>query len=198
MNTQEFVLIPKSFYSQQNTSTSQVLKDPQLEERAKSLTLLQRNQTFPDASEKSNNLSTDKIILSVDMLNRSQKDRSREILKQIEQSDVVGINQEGKLTINKTETQVPVNIFLYDLQQPRKTISDSTYRIILEHLNLDQGLVPNVAAKKILRRDDQASETSQIKKRARKEQTPRDASDQESEENNQSKASSSKPWTTLE
>ena len=47
MNTQELILIPKTFYTQKNNSTLQVLKDPEVEQKAKSLTLLQRNKTFP-------------------------------------------------------------------------------------------------------------------------------------------------------
>ena len=197
MNTQEFVLIPKSFYTQHNTSTSQVLKDPQLEERAKSLTLLQRHQTFSDAPEQEETVSVEKILSSIDMLNRSQKDSSREILKKIENSDVIGFNSEGKITINKTATQVPVSIFLYDLQQPRKTISDSTYRIILEQLKPDQSLVSNVAAKNFLQSNDPTPKKSRTKKRKQAEKTSPYASDQESEGVDQIKASSSKKWTTI-
>ena len=50
MNTQEFIVIPKCFYTQQNNSTLQVLKDPEVEQKGKSLTLLKRNKTFTETS----------------------------------------------------------------------------------------------------------------------------------------------------
>ena len=64
MNTQEFILIPKSFYTQKNNSTLQVLKDPEVEQKAKSLTLLQRNETFPETSstDKKENISNESIL----------------------------------------------------------------------------------------------------------------------------------------
>ena len=65
MNTQDFVLIPKSFYTQQKHSTLQVLRDPEVEQKAKSLTLLQRNNTFPDPStvEKKEKTSKENILV---------------------------------------------------------------------------------------------------------------------------------------
>ena len=50
MSKQEFILLPKSFYTQQNNSTLQVLKDLEVEQQAKSLTLLQKNEAFTETS----------------------------------------------------------------------------------------------------------------------------------------------------
>ena len=197
MNTQEFVLIPKSFYTDKNNSTSQVLKDPQLAQKAKALTLLQRNKQYPEAEENEKNISNENILSSIDMLNRSQKERSKEILKKIESSDIIGFNKEGKITINKTATTVPLSIFLYDLQQPRKTITDSTYRIILDHLKLDPSLVSNTSAKKVLQSHSPLPEIIQPKRRKQRERTPSDASNEEPETNIKKQTGSSKPWTFI-
>ena len=80
MNTQEFILIPKKFYTQKN-STLQVLKDPEVEQKAKSLTLLQRSKTFPETSptDKKEIISTESIFKSLDMLTAAQKQKTREI-----------------------------------------------------------------------------------------------------------------------
>ena len=95
MNTQEFVLIPKSFYTQQKHSTQQDLKDPEVEQKAKSLTLLQRNKTFPDPSpvEKKEKTSKGNILKSLDMLTAAQKQRTREILNKIESSETIDFDE---------------------------------------------------------------------------------------------------------
>ena len=49
MNTQEVILTPRTFY-RQNKLTLQVLEDPKLERKAKSLTLLKRNETITGTS----------------------------------------------------------------------------------------------------------------------------------------------------
>ena len=153
MNTQEFILIPKSFYTQKNNSTLQVLKDPEVEQKAKSLTLLQRNKTFPETSstEKKENISNESILKSLDMLTAAQKQKTREILNKIEASDVIDFNETGELTVNKNSTKIALSTFLYNLQQPNKNLSDPAYSLVLKELQLNPGLVPNKNAKSILK-----------------------------------------------
>ena len=140
MNTQEFILIPKSFYTQQNNSTLQVLKDPKVEQKAKSLTLLQRNKTFPDPStiEKKEKASKGNIIKSLDMFKASQKQKTREnFLNKIESSEAVDFDETGEITINKISTKISLATFLYNLQQPNKKLTDPAYSLILNELMLN-------------------------------------------------------------
>lgn len=192
MNTQEFVLIPKSFYTQQKHSTLQVLRDPEIEQKAKSLTLLQRDKTFPDPStvEKKEKISNENILKSLDMLTAAQKQRAREILNKIESSEAIDFNETGEITVNKISTKISLSTFLYNLQQPNKNLTDPSYSIILKELMLNPNLVPNRNAKNILN-------PSTTRKRAEPTRDESDASDEESQEIAKSKASGSKKWTTL-
>ena len=63
MNTEEFILIPETFYKQ-NNSTYQVLKDSENEQKAKSPTLLQRKKTFTRTSpaDKKENIRTENFL----------------------------------------------------------------------------------------------------------------------------------------
>ena len=192
MNTQEFVLIPKSFYTQQKHSTLQVLRDPEVEQKAKSLTLLQRNNTFPDPStvEKKEKTSKENILKSLDMLTAAQKQRTREILNKIESSETIDFDETGDITVNKISTKISLSTFLYNLQQPNKNITDPSYSIILKELMVNPNLVPNRNAKNILN-------PSTTRKRAEPTRDESDASNEESEEIAKSKASGSKIWTSL-
>ena len=192
MNTQEFVLIPKSFYTQQKHSTLQVLRDPEVEQKAKSLTLLQRNNTFPDPStvEKKEKTSKENILKSLDMLTAAQKQRTREILNKIESSETIDFDETGDITVNKISTKISLSTFLYNLQQPNKNLTDPSYSIILKELMVNPNLVPNRNAKNILN-------PSTTRKRAEPTRDESDASNEESEEIAKSKASGSKIWTSL-
>ena len=192
MNTQEFVLIPKSFYTQQKHSTLQVLRDPEVEQKAKSLTLLQRNNTFPDPStvEKKEKTSKENILKSLDMLTAAQKQRTREILNKIESSEKIDFDETGDITVNKISTKISLSTFLYNLQQPNKNLTDPSYSIILKELMVNPNLVPNRNAKNILN-------PSTTRKRAEPTRDESDASNEESEEIAKSKASGSKIWTSL-
>ena len=192
MNTQEFVLIPKSFYTQQKHSTLQVLRDPEVEQKAKSLTLLQRNNTFPDPStvEKKEKTSKENILKSLDMLTAAQKQRTREILNKIESSETIDFDETGDITVNKISTKISLSTFLYNLQQPNKNLTDRSYSIILKELMVNPNLVPNRNAENILN-------PSTTRKRAEPTRDESDASNEESEEIAKSKASGSKIWTSL-
>ena len=191
MNTQEFVLISKSFYIQQKHSTLQVLRDPEVEQKAKSLTLLQRNNTFPDPStvEKKEKTSKENILKSLDMLTAAQKQRTREILNKIESSETIDFDETGDITVNKISTKISLSTFLYNLQQPNKNLTDPSYSIILKELMVNPNLVPNRNAKNIL--------NPSTRKRAEPTRDESDACNEESEEIAKSKASGSKIWTSL-
>ena len=192
MNTQDFLLIPKSFYTQQKHSTLQDLRNPEVEQKAKSLTLLQRNKTFPDPStvEKKEKTSKENILKSLDMLTAAQKQRTREILNKIESSETIDFHETGDITVNKISTKISLSTFLYNLQQPNKNLTDPSYSIILKELIVNPNLVPKRNAKNDLN-------PSKTRKRAEPTRDESDASNEESEETAKSKASGSKIWTTL-
>ena len=123
MNTQEFVLIPKSFYTQQKHSTLQVSRDPEVEQKAKFLTLLLRNKTFPDPStvEKTEKTSRKNILKSLDMLTAAQKQRTREILNKIESSETIDFDETGDNTVNKISTKFRSQHFFIICSNPTKT-----------------------------------------------------------------------------
>ena len=77
-SNQEIILTPKSFYTQKN-STLQVLRDQEVEQKARSLTLLQRNKSFQETSstDKKENISNESILKSLDMLTAASKKNER-------------------------------------------------------------------------------------------------------------------------
>ena len=168
------------------------MRDPEVEQKAKSLTLLQRNKTFPDPStlEKKEKTSEGNILKSLDMLTAAQKQRTREILNKIESSETIDFDEIGVITVNKISTNILPSTFLYILQQPNKNLTDPSYSIILKELMINPNLVPNRNAKNILN-------PSTTRKRAEPTPDESDVSNEESEEFAKSKASGSKIWTTF-
>ena len=77
------------------------------------------------------------------MLTAAQKQQTREFLNKIEVSDVIDFNETGELTVNKNPTKFALSTFLYDLQQPNKSLSNPTYSLVLKELQLNPGLDPN-------------------------------------------------------
>ena len=168
------------------------MRDPEVEQKAKSLTLLQRNKTFPDPStvDKKEKTIKENILKSLDMLTAAQKQRTREILNRIESSETIDFDETCDITVNKISTKISLSTFLYNLQQPNKNLTDPSYSIILKELMVNPNLVPNRNAKNILN-------PSTTRKRAEPTRDESDASNEESEEAANSKASGSKTWTTL-
>ena len=145
----------EKFFTQEKHSTLQVLRDPEVEQKAKSLTLLQRNKTFLDPStvEKKEKTSKENILKSLDMLTAAEKQRTqrtKEILNKTESSETSDFDETGDITVNKISTKISPSTFLYNLQQPNKNLTDLSYYTILKELMVNPNLVPNRNAKNIL------------------------------------------------
>ena len=113
----------------------------------------------------------------------------------MEASDIFDFNETGEWTVNKNSTKIALSTFLYNLQQPNKSLSDPACSLVLKERQLNPGLVPNKNAKKIL--NPLPETTKKTGKRKASSPTFWDASDEEFEENTRDETSSSKTWTTF-
>ena len=192
--SQEFIVIPKCFYTQQNNSTLQVLKDPEVEQKAKSLTLLKRNKTFTETSpvDENEKIANENLLRSRYPDSGPETKKTTDISSKIEASAVIDFIEIGESTVDTNSTKISLSTYLYNLQQPTKNLKDPAYSIVSEELQLKPDLIPSKNTKKILNR---SLETT----RKRKDHSPNfwHASDEESEENYKGKVSGSKTWTTL-
>ena len=160
MTSQEFILIPKENYIKQQPKSSEILEDATINEKAKLLTLLQRNKPPEEPKEKSEATSslpaTDREIIekrvlkSLSMMKPWQLEKSKPILRKIYDSSDVSINEDGFLTPDDRPTSLEATSFLYNLQQPKTGLHDPDYRRILSKIDISPQLVPNSDAKKIL------------------------------------------------
>ena len=142
MTSQEFILIPKENYIKQQPKSSEILEDATINEKAKLLTLLQRNQPPEEPKEKkseatSSSSATDREIIekrvlkSLSMMKPWQLEKSKPILRKIYDSSDVSINEDGFLTLDDRPTSLEATSFLYNLQQPKTGLHDPDYRRIL-------------------------------------------------------------------
>ena len=161
MTSQEFVLVPKENYVKQQPKSSEILDDATINEKAKILTLLQRQQSPKDpkesktqsassSSEPDRDLIEKRVLKSLSMMKPWQIEKSKPILRKIYDSPDVSINEDGFLTIDDRTTSLEATNFLYNLQQPKTGLHDPDYRKILSKIDLSPQLVPNSDAKKIL------------------------------------------------
>ena len=136
MSAQEFVLIPNENYVKQQPKAFEIIDEPTAVEKAKLLTVLQRQPqkviNSTDKTQTNHQQTTDnmkaRVLKSFSMLQPSKKEKSRSILGKIEQSDKLAINDDGKLKLNDRTTSIDANTFLFDLQQNRtKTRTTETF-----------------------------------------------------------------------
>ena len=92
----------------------------------------------------------DSILLELDFMNKNQIKRSKIILDLINQFETVTVESNDVLHVNKERLGIKASTFLYNLQQPTKTIDVEKYSKILIALNISPHLVANTHAKKIL------------------------------------------------
>ena len=107
MSSQEFILIPKENYVEEQPNSSEVLFDPTISEKAKQLTLLQRqkptigkedNSTLSQVAENQLNIVEKRVLKSLSMLKPGQLEKTRPILKKIYEASDVGVNEDGFLS----------------------------------------------------------------------------------------------------
>ena len=129
MSSQEFILIPKENYVEDQPKSSEVLFDPTISEKAKQLTLLQRqkptvgkedNSTLSQVAENQLDSVEKRVLKSLSMLKPGQLEKTKPILKKIYEASDVGVNEDGFLTVDDRATTIEATNFLYNLQQTKK------------------------------------------------------------------------------
>ena len=130
MKTQEFMLIPKNIYQQQDISTLQVMKDPKIDKTTKLFILLSRNKALTGTSPLDKKIADKNILKSINMLTAAQKQKTREILKRVEASQLICCNETGELNVNKNSTKNTLSTILNNLQQPNKDLKDLAFSIV--------------------------------------------------------------------
>ena len=101
MSAQEFILIPKDSYIKKQPRALDVLVEPTTVEKAKLLTILQREperkkklETVSKTEIKPEDIKT-RVLKSLSMLKPSKKEKSKSILDKITSSDQISIDDDG-------------------------------------------------------------------------------------------------------
>ena len=160
MTSHEFILVPTENYIEQQPKSLEILDDATINEKAKILTLLQRQKPPKDpkenktqstfSSEPERDIIEKQVLKSLSMMKTWQIEKSKPILRKIHDSPDVSINEDGFLTVDDKATSLEAANFLFKLQQPKTGLHDPDYRKVLSKLELSPQLVPNSDAKKIL------------------------------------------------
>ena len=159
MSAQEFILIPKDSYIKKQPRALDVLDEPTAVEKAKLLTILQREperkkklETVSKTETKPEDIKT-RVLKSLSMLKPSKKEKSKSILDKITSIDKISIDDDGKVKIDDRTAAVDANTFLFDIQQSRTNLSrkDPDYKRILDRLDISPQLVENTEAKQIVK-----------------------------------------------
>ena len=137
MTSQEFILIAKENYAKQQPKTLEVLDDATINEKAKILSLLQRQQKSSETVEPDENMYKKpqwsplqkeiiekRVLKSLSMMKPWQIEKSKPILRKIYDSDNVSISDDGFLKNGDRETSIEATNFLYKLQQPKTGLHD--------------------------------------------------------------------------
>ena len=135
------------------------------------------------------------------MLNPYQTEKSKSILKELQSSADISINDEGVIEIDGNPTAIDASNFLFTLQQPTRKLYHPDYKRILEKIKVSPDLVPNSEAKEIVRpkvvktrivATPKSKRSAPTPKRSRKrnEQQPRSSAEEEED--------FSKDWETLD
>ena len=144
MSAQEFILIPKQNYIKNQPEASEILDNPTIAAKSEQLTLLQRvpEKKEPDkeitseekkASEKRKNIQK-QLLRSITMLNPHRTETSKSILKELQNSSDVSINDEGLIEIDNTPTALDASNLLFTFQQPAKKLHDPDYKQFLDKI----------------------------------------------------------------
>ena len=178
---EEFILIPKNQFMKEQPYSSQILNDPRVEHRGAQFSFLNRmrpnentdkeNQETFDTRETTDptelsKVHADKILQTLNMLAPPKFTRTEKIVNLINESKNVIIDENENFIVDGTATGINVPIFLYDLQQPTKKLSNPDYFKILEALNIKEDLVINSNAKTAIRK-----RTQRVTKQKKKNKT---------------------------
>ena len=147
MHTEEFVLIPRQMYANEQPQIAQLLNNKNVQEKAKQISLLQRSKSPPapsttpqDTQQQTDNIlenvkgelnetrddkidtkvSTEireQVLRDIKHLDRKKFEKASIILEKIEESEYLSLDQTSRLAVNKSSTGILVADFLYHLQQ---------------------------------------------------------------------------------
>ena len=206
MSSQEFILIPKVNYVTEYPKTSEILYDPTIAEKAKQLTMLQREKAQTVEEDKSDatkqvdnepEIVEKRVLKTLSMLKPSQLEKTKHILKKIYDATDVSVNEEGFITIGDRATTIEATNLLYNLQQTKKRLHDPDYAKILEKVNISPQLVANSDAKKILQPIRQKPGVRPKKKTPRKTRKRPLVEDEQTTGDSEEETSTSRPWQTF-
>ena len=160
--------------------SSQILNDPRVQHRGAQFSFLNRmrpnentNKEYQeildtretiDPTELSK-VKADKMLQNLNVLAPTKFTRTEKIVSLIKESKKVVIDENENFIVDGTATGINVPIFLYDLQQTIKKLSNSDYFKILEVLNIKEDLVINRKAKIAIRKRTQRTVKTKRKRK---------------------------------
>ena len=177
MHTEEFVLIPRQMYANEQPQIAQLLNNKNVREKAKQISLLQRSKSPPapyttqqDTQQQTDNIlenvkdeltrddkidtkvsaeTRERVLRDIKHLDRKKFEKASIILEKIVESESLSLDQTSRLMVNKSSTGILVADFLYDLQQTTSKLSLEHYKV-LTFLDISSQLTCNTYAKKFL------------------------------------------------
>ena len=148
MSAQEFILIPKENYIKNQPKASEILDNPTITAKSQQLTLLQQvpEKKVPEKEKTSQELKAPetrediqkRVLRSITMLNPHQTKNSKSILKELQCSSDVSINDEGLIEIDNNPTAIDASNSLFTLQQPTKKFYHPDYKLFWTKLKFHQ------------------------------------------------------------
>ena len=141
MHTEEFVLIPRHMYANEQPQIAQLLNNKNVREKAKQISLLQRSKSprAPSTTQQDTQQQTDKILENIKYelketrddkidtkisteirervlrdikhLDRKKFEKASIILEKIEESEPLSLDQTSRLMVNKLSTEFLSQIF---------------------------------------------------------------------------------------
>ena len=90
------------------------------------------------------------VINDINFLVKDKLEKSKIILKKINQSRNISLDDDSEILIDERSTNIPASTFLYALQQTSSKLSQDHYEVLIS-LNLAPQLTCNTYAKKFLK-----------------------------------------------
>ena len=90
------------------------------------------------------------MINDINFLDKDKLEKSKIILKKINQSRIISLDDVGEILIDERSTNIPASTFLYELQQTSSKLSHDHYEVP-NSLNLAPHLTCNTYAKKFIK-----------------------------------------------
>ena len=164
---EEFILVPKNRFMKEQPYTSQILNNPSVQHTGAQFSFLNRmrpkentkkeyqeildTRETIDPTELSKKIAN-RILQNLNVLAPAEFTRTEKIVSLIKESKKFVIDENENFIVDGTATGVNDPIFLYNLQQPLKKLSNPDYFKILGVLDIKENLVINRNAKIAIRK----------------------------------------------